>query len=206
MGVFRRRSSPSSDREPVLDWLVVGLGNPGAQYRETRHNVGQAVAEQLCARHSVTLKAGRDNSMLAEMRIGDQRVGVAVPLTFMNNSGQAVSALIRRYRIAEPERLVVVHDELDLEPGTVRVKRGGGLAGHNGLRSITQHLSTQDYLRIRIGVGKPPSREQGARHVLERINRRDQPVFDLAISEATDAIETLIERGVDAASQIHNAR
>ena len=206
MGLFTRRSRGADDRDPVVDWLVVGLGNPGEQYRNTRHNVGQATIEALASRCAATLKAGKDHAMVAEVRIGDQRVALAVPVTFMNESGRAVSALVRRYRIDDPERLVVVHDELDLEPGVVRVKRGGGLAGHNGLRSITGQISTQDYLRIRIGVGKPPSKERGASHVLTKISGRDQTVFDHAVGEATDAVETVIERGVDTAAQIHNAR
>jgi PTH1 family peptidyl-tRNA hydrolase len=206
MGLFTRRARGADDRDPVVAWLIVGLGNPGEQYRNTRHNVGQAVIDLLAERAGAGLKSGRDHASVAEVRFADQRVALATPVTYMNESGRAVAALARRYRIADPERLVVIHDELDLEPGAVRVKRGGGLAGHNGLRSITQQISTQDYLRIRIGVGKPPSKHHGASHVLTKISGRDQAVFDHAIVEAADAVQTLIERGVDAAAQIHNAR
>ncbi len=206
MGLFTRRGRRADDREPVVAWLVVGLGNPGEQYRKTRHNVGQAVIDLLAERAGTGLKAGRDHASVAEVRLADQRIALATPVTYMNESGRAVSALVRRYRIVDPERLIVVHDELDLEPGTVRVKRGGGLAGHNGLRSITDQISTQDYLRIRIGVGKPPNKHQGANHVLTKISGRDQALFDLAVVEAADAVQTIIERGVDTAAQIHNAR
>jgi peptidyl-tRNA hydrolase, PTH1 family len=202
MRLFQRRDGASTP----FDWLVVGLGNPGPKYARTRHNVGEDVVKVLAQRHDDTLKGGRDNALVAESRIGDQRVVLAFPLTYMNHSGQAVSALVRRYRLDDPTRLVVVHDELDLEPGVVRVKSGGGLAGHNGLRSITQHLKTQDYVRVRIGVGKPPSKERGAGHVLSRLSRHERELLDVAVEHAADAVETIVTDSVDAAMRIHNAR
>jgi peptidyl-tRNA hydrolase, PTH1 family len=202
MRLFQRRDGASTP----FDWLVVGLGNPGPKYARTRHNVGEDVVKVLAQRHDDTLKGGRDNALVAESRIGDQRVVLAFPLTYMNHSGQAVSALVRRYRLDDPTRLVVVHDELDLEPGVVRVKSGGGLAGHNGLRSITQHLKTQDYLRVRIGVGKPPSKERGAGHVLSKLSRHERELLDVAVEHAADAVETIVTDSVDAAMRIHNAR
>jgi PTH1 family peptidyl-tRNA hydrolase len=124
----------------------------------------------------------------------------------MNDSGQAVSALVRRYRIESPERIIIAHDELDLDPGVVKLKAGGGLAGHNGLRSITQHLKTQDYLRVRIGVGKPPNKERGASHVLTRVPARQRELLDVAVAESADAVETIVSRGIDVAMREFHGR
>jgi PTH1 family peptidyl-tRNA hydrolase len=133
-------------------------------------------------------------------------VVLAVPITFMNLSGQAAGALVRRYKIDDPGHVIVVHDELDLAPGTVRVKVGGGLAGHNGLKSISQHLKTTDFLRVRIGVGKPPSKEQGADHVLSRLPSGERQLLDEAIQTAADAVELLVAEGPDAAMRTLHRR
>jgi PTH1 family peptidyl-tRNA hydrolase len=199
MGLFDRRAGKGAP----FDWLVVGLGNPGPKYQRTRHNVGEECVRLLADRHDAPLKAGRDNSLIGEARFtvdGDiDRAALAFPLTFMNESGRAVSALVRRYRIESPEQIIVVQDELDLEPGVVKLKNGGGLAGHNGLRSIAQHLRTQDFLRVRIGVGKPPSKERGAGHVLNKIPGRERDVLDVAVAVAADAVELIIADGIEAA-------
>lgn len=189
-----------------FDWVIVGLGNPGKQYAHTRHNVGEDVVAELARRAGDTLKSGRDNALVAESRIDDQRVVLAFPITYMNESGRAVGALTRRYKIVDPTKLVIVHDELDLEPGIVRVKEGGGLAGHNGLRSIASHVGTQDFVRVRIGVGKPPSKERGARHVLSAIPKRERAMFDVAIVEAADAVEMVVNDGIAAAMNHVNTR
>ena len=190
--------------------LIAGLGNPGDGYARTRHNVGEECVRLLADRHDAPLRAGRDNSLVGEARFGSgldaPRVVLAFPLTFMNESGRAVAALVRRYRIEAPEQIVIVHDELDLEPGVLRIKAGGGLAGHNGLRSITQHLKTTDYLRVRIGVGKPPNKERGASHVLTRIPARQRELLDTVVAEAADAVETIVADGVDVAMNRHHAR
>lgn len=208
MGLFDRRAGTT--KGTPFDWLVVGLGNPGKQYARTRHNVGEECVHVLAERHGATMKGGRDQALVGEARFGAgtdaTRVVLAFPITYMNESGQSVSALVRRYRIESPEQIVVVHDELDLEPGVVRLKAGGGLAGHNGLRSITQHLKTQDYLRVRIGVGKPPSKEHGAGHVLNKVPAAQRQVLDQAVAEAADAVELIIARGIDAAMQVVHAR
>ena len=197
---MRRRSTP-------FDWLVVGLGNPGKEYARTRHNVGEDVVVELARRRGDTLRSGRDNALVAESRIGDERWVLAFPLTYMNDSGLAVRALARRYRIEDADHLVVVHDELDLPPTTVRVKVGGGLAGHNGLRSIAQHLGTQDFVRVRIGVGKPPGgKERGGDHVLSRLPARQRELFDVAVQEAADAVELIVTDSVDAAMRAYNVR
>jgi len=202
MGLFDRRPSKGAP----FDWLVIGLGNPGSKYVRTRHNVGQECVDLLAARHQTSLKAGRDQALVGEARFGTTRVALAFPITFMNESGQAASGLVRRYGIEDPARIVVVHDELDLEPGVVRLKAGGGLAGNNGLRSITAHLKTQDYLRVRIGIGKPPHKDRGASHVLSRIPTRERELLDVSIAVAADAVEAIISEGIDAAMRDFHAR
>lgn len=204
--ILRRRAGRAAKGGTPFDWLVVGLGNPGPKYARTRHNVGEETVALLARRRDDTMKGGRDNALVAESRVDDERVVLAFPLTYMNESGQAVGALVRRYRIDDPARVVVVHDELDLPPGTVRVKAGGGLAGHNGLRSIAQHLKTQDFLRVRIGVGKPPSKERGAGHVLSKLPARERELLDVAVEQAADAVELIVTDGVDAAMRATNAR
>ena len=124
----------------------------------------------------------------------------------MNESGRAAASLVKRFKFSDPERIIVVHDELDLEPGVVRVKAGGGLAGHNGLKSITSALSTQDYLRIRIGVGKPPSAARGADHVLSRIPAREREVLDVSVEIAADAVSSIVTRGAAETMQDINSR
>jgi PTH1 family peptidyl-tRNA hydrolase len=201
MGLFDRRAGKGAP----FDWLVVGLGNPGTKYERTRHNVGEECVRLLAERHDAPLKAGRDNALIGEARFpvnGDVvRVALAFPLTFMNESGRAVSSMVRRYRIESPERIIVVQDELDLEPGVVKLKNGGGLAGHNGLRSIAQHLKSQDFLRVRIGVGKPPNKERGAGHVLNKVPKRQRDVLDVSVEIAADAVELIVAKGIDAAMQ-----
>lgn len=204
MALLRGRGDRPARRGTPADLLVVGLGNPGKEYEHSRHNVGADVVTRLAGAHGTALKAGKERALVAEVRIDERRVALAFPTTFMNLSGEAVHRLVRRYGIEDPNRLVVVHDELDLPPGTVRVKLGGGLAGHNGLRSIVQHLKTQEFARIRIGVGKPPSKERGADHVLQRIPKAERELLDESIVRASEAVELLVERGVDAAMQQYN--
>lgn len=203
-----RRSSSSRDQRhaDVERILIVGLGNPGKKFARTRHNVGADCLEVLAGRASSALRAGRDRALVAESRIGDRAVVLAVPTTYMNESGAAVGALARRYRIDDPSRIVIVHDELDLEPGVVRVKVGGGLAGHNGLKSVSAHLRTDDYARIRIGVGKPRSKEQGADHVLTAVPAPERRILDVAIETAADAVELLVRASASVAMQEYNAR
>jgi PTH1 family peptidyl-tRNA hydrolase len=204
---FRRGSSDRPARRGTpSDLLVVGLGNPGKDYERTRHNVGAEVVSRLATARGATLKAGKERALVAEVRVGDARVALAFPTTFMNESGDAVQRLVRRYGIDDLNKLVVVHDELDLPPGTVRVKAGGGLAGNNGLRSISQHLKTNDYLRVRIGIGKPPSKERGADHVLSRLGKRERELLDESIVVAAEAVELIATEGLDAAMRSTNGR
>ena len=194
----------------MIDALVVGLGNPGKEYARTRHNVGAEAVSLLAGRAGAKFKAGRDKALVSDVRIAGRRVILALPTTYMNDSGQAVGALMRRHKLdlkaaqGDPAQLIVVHDELDLPPGVVRVKVGGGLAGNNGLRSITQHLKTQDYVRVRIGIGKPPSKERGADHVLSRLPKAERELLDVSIVLAADAVEVLLADGPDAAMRQFN--
>jgi PTH1 family peptidyl-tRNA hydrolase len=191
-----RRGTPA-------DILVVGLGNPGDEYAHTRHNVGADTIEVLARRWGVSLRKGRERARAAEAGFAGSRVALAVPLTYVNDSGLAVTALARRYGVV-PEQIVVVHDELDLPVATLRVKVGGGLAGHNGLRSIVAHLHSDAFLRVRIGVGKPVSKERGADHVLARFGKRERAEIDVTLEEAADAVETIVAEGADAAMSRFN--
>tara|TARA_B100001175_G_scaffold80356_1_gene67268 strand:+ start:998 stop:1609 length:612 start_codon:yes stop_codon:yes gene_type:complete len=197
---FKKHSSESNR------FLVVGLGNPGKDYDGTRHNVGAAAVQALGIAQDSPLKKLREQALTNEIFIGSERVILAFPQTFMNNSGQSVSALMRKNSIKNPENLIVVHDEMDLPTGDLRIKSGGGLAGHNGLKSITAHLKTQDYLRIRIGVGKPANKNKGANYVLNRPNKVEQEELSIVIQETVDAIEAIISEGIDVAMARFNSR
>jgi PTH1 family peptidyl-tRNA hydrolase len=191
-----RRGTPA-------DLLVVGLGNPGDEYRGSRHNLGAEVVELLAKRHGGRLRKRKERALVDEVTIDGRRVALAIPLTYVNDSGHAVGALVRRFGV-DPEQLVVVHDELDLPVAELKVKSGGGLAGHNGLRSIVAHLQTQDFQRVRIGVGKPVSKERGADHVLNRFSKRERAEVDVTVEQAADAVETIVRDGVDAAMNRFN--
>lgn len=181
--------------------LVVGLSNPGPDYEGTRHNVGAEAVRALSSRHgSGKLRPEKgQRAVVEEVRLGDARVALAVPNTYMNESGEAVRPLMRRFGIDDPAHLVVLHDELDLPPGRIRVKLGGGLAGHKGLQSVRQHLHTADFVRVRIGIGKPPGRQSGADYVLRRPPKAERDLLDVAVEAAADAVEILVAEGVDAA-------
>jgi PTH1 family peptidyl-tRNA hydrolase len=199
MAALRRAKRSAERRGTPADLLVVGLGNPGEQYAGSRHNVGAQAVDVLVERHNGRLRSSKEQAMTDLLRLDDKRVAVAFPLTYMNESGRSVQLLVRRYGIDDLARLVVVQDELDLEPGQVRVKAGGGLAGHNGLRSIQSHLGSADFTRVRIGIGKPPSKERGADHVLRRVGKAERTELDIAVELAADAVETIAAEGVEAA-------
>jgi PTH1 family peptidyl-tRNA hydrolase len=198
-----RRSPDAARTGTPADYLVVGLGNPGDEYARTRHNVGTDVVELLASRHGARLRKGKERALVDEVRIGQARVALAVPMTYMNDSGDAVRRLVHRYGV-DVDRVVVVHDELDLPVASLKLKAGGGLAGHNGLRSIKSHLHDDGFLRVRIGIGKPTSREQGADHVLDRFSKRDRTEVDVTIARAADAVEEIVADGIDAAMNRFN--
>jgi PTH1 family peptidyl-tRNA hydrolase len=206
--LFRRQARgrggvPRDGRGAAADLLVVGLGNPGEDYERTRHNVGAEVVELLARRHGGKLRRQRERSLTDDVTVAGKRLALAIPLTYMNLSGEAVAPLVRRYRV-EPTGLVVVHDEMDLDVARLQVKAGGGLAGHNGLKSIVAHLHTQDFLRVRIGIGKPPGRREGADHVLRRFSKAEREQMEVTIEQAADAVEVIASDGVVAAMNRFN--
>ena len=188
------------------DLLVVGLGNPGAEYANTRHNAGADTVALLAARHGDRLKKAKERAFTAEVRVGDKRMALAFPQTYMNDSGVAVAQLVRRYGIEDLEQLVIVHDELDLEVGRLKLKVGGGLAGHNGLKSIVAHLKSDAFVRVRIGVGKPRNKHVGADHVLTKPSKKDREELAIVIEEAADACEMILRDGPAAAMNHFNQR
>ena len=189
------------------DLLAVGLGNPGPRYAKTRHNVGADTVALLAERYGERLRQGKELALVAEVQVGGKRLALAFPQTFMNESGRSVARLVRRYKVEDLTRLVVVHDELDLPLGVVRVKAGGGLAGHNGLRSIKGWLRSDEFSRVRIGIGKPPGgKDQGADHVLSAPSRLERRRLDAAVEVAADAVEMVLAEGMAAAQNEFNAR
>jgi peptidyl-tRNA hydrolase, PTH1 family len=182
------------DRASSLDLLVVGLGNPGREHAHDRHNVGWMVVEELARRHDASWK-GKFSGQLAEIRVDGHRVALLKPETYMNESGRSIGAAARFYKV-EPDAVLVVHDEIDLEHGRLQARRGGGLAGHNGLRSIAAHLGSQDFLRLRVGVGRPGRGDPRAPadYVLAPFTP-DQDAEAL-VARAADAVETLDAEGL----------
>ncbi|HET8880445.1 MAG TPA: aminoacyl-tRNA hydrolase [Arthrobacter sp.] len=183
-------------------WLIVGLGNPGAEYAHNRHNVGQMVLDDLAARVGGGFKAHKARAQVVEGRlgIGGPRVVLAKPLTYMNVSGGPVAALVKFYDI-DPARVVAVHDEIDIPFNTIKLKLGGGEGGHNGLRDISKALSTKDYLRVRVGVGRPPGRMDTADFVLRDFAGPEKKELPFLVDSAADAVEDLVREGLLAAQQ-----
>ncbi|HWM12983.1 MAG TPA: aminoacyl-tRNA hydrolase [Gaiellaceae bacterium] len=199
MRLFRR-----GERASTLDLLVAGLGNPGREYAATRHNVGFMVGDELARRHGGSFRS-KFSGELSELRLDGARVGLLKPQTYMNESGRSVGAAVRFFKL-EPEGLLVVHDEADLDPGRLQARAGGGLAGHNGLRSIAQHLRTQEFLRLRVGVGRP---ERGdPRPVADFLLSPFAPELDVdgLVARAADAVETIVRGGLEEAQQRFNER
>ena len=197
MRLFRR-----GDGASTLDLLVAGLGNPGREYAETRHNVGFMVCDELARRHGGSFRA-KFSGELAELRVGAARVALLKPQTYMNESGRSVAPAVRFFKV-EPDSLLVVHDDVDLEPGRLQARAGGGLAGHNGLRSIADALGTREFLRLRVGVGRP---ERGdPRPVADFVLSRFPADVDVAgvVAHAADAVETLVRDGVEETQQQFN--
>jgi PTH1 family peptidyl-tRNA hydrolase len=195
-----RRGEPAS----TLDLLVAGLGNPGREYAATRHNVGFLVADELARRLDGSWRA-KFSGALAEVRLDGLRLALLKPQTFMNESGRSVGAAVRFFKV-EPEGLIVVHDEVDLEPGRLQVRLGGGLAGHNGLRSVAQHVGTPDFARLRIGVGRP---ERGdPRPVADFVLSEFSPELDVEslVGRAADAVEAVATEGLEEAQNRFNDR
>jgi len=183
---------------------VVGLGNPESEYGGTRHNLGADVVALLAERHGERLKRSKERALVAEARVDGKRVVLAFPQTYVNDSGLSVAALVRRHGVTDVRRLVIVHDELDLPVGRVKLKIGGGTAGHNGLKSIQAHLHDNGFVRVRIGVDKPPGKRQGADHVLRRPSKAEKDALAVAVEMAADAVEAILEEGPEAAMNRFN--
>ena len=187
-------------------WLVVGLGNPGATYAGTRHNVGAEAVRVLADReHGSFTRNKRVRCDIAEVGVAGARLVLAVPDSFMNLSGGPTQAAAAWYKVAV-DRVIVCHDDLDLEPGRLRLKRGGGHAGHNGLKDIDRALGSREYLRVRIGIGRPPGRMPARDHVLRRFPPAERTTIDLALVEAADAVVTLVTEGLEPAQNRHHSR
>ena len=191
----------------MTPWLIVGLGNPGPSYAGHRHNVGAMVVAELAARAGASLRSHKARAVAAEVRIGTlpggapgPRAVIATPLSYMNESGGPVAGLMSFYKVPV-EKLVVIHDDLDIPFADIRLKLGGGEGGHNGLRSITKSVGTRDYLRVRVGIGRPPGRMDAADYVLHDFSGSERSEVPLLISDAADALERLVAEGLLAAQQ-----
>ena len=198
-----RRRRDAARTGTSSDWLIVGLGNPGKEYELTRHNVGAEAVNLLADRHGAKLRNHKERALVDEVRMGEQRVALAIPTTYMNDSGDSLRRLVKRFGV-EPEQVIVIHDELDLPVAQLRMKVGGGVAGHNGLRSIKSHLHSDKFLRIRIGVGKPASKEHGADYVLKKFSPRERNEIAVTLAQSAAAAELIVTQGIDAAmNQLH---
>jgi peptidyl-tRNA hydrolase, PTH1 family len=180
-----------------MAWLVAGLGNPGDRYARTRHNVGRMVAEEFADDAGERFRKVRFLPVeTAEIRVGDERVILARSTRFMNESGPSYASLAKKQGV-DPSRLIAVHDELDIPAGTIRVKLGGGNSGHNGLRSLDQALRSPDYLRVRVGIGRPPGQKDPADFVLQVVGSRDEADLVILVGHAADAVRALITDGLE---------
>jgi peptidyl-tRNA hydrolase, PTH1 family len=191
-------------------WLVVGLGNPGPTYASHRHNVGFLVVEELAARTGARFSVPKGiRAEVAESRLGvpgtaSPRLGLMKSRSYMNDTGGPVAGLLRYYKI-EPDRMVVVHDELDIDPGQLRVKFGGGDNGHNGLRSIRRSIGTGDFYRVRVGVGRPPGRQDPADYLLSSFSAREREALGAEVVRAADAVESLVQVGLERTQSAFNS-
>ena len=205
MRLPRLRSSPDPNYSTRVVKLIVGLGNPGPKYEKTRHNVGAMVVDGLASsageRWKVHKKSGAE---VAEVRLGGLPVLLAKARVYMNESGRQIGPLAKFYSV-DPADLIVVHDELDIDFGLVRLKKGGGEGGHNGLRSISQVMGTKDYLRVRMGIGRPPGRQDPADFVLKPFPAADRAEVELLVRNGCDAVELLVMQGLEAAQNTVHA-
>jgi peptidyl-tRNA hydrolase, PTH1 family len=198
MRLFRR----GKEHAPTIDLLVAGLGNPGREYERTRHNAGWMVVDELARRTDASFRA-KFNGRLAETRLDGSRIALLKPETYMNESGRSIGAALRFFKLG-PEDLLVVHDDVDLEPGRLQARLGGGLAGHNGLRSIGQALGSQEFLRLRIGVGRPGRGDHRSVSDYVLSPFEDEVDVDALIARSADAAETIVREGLDAAQARFN--
>ena len=195
----------SDDKESVVNeerFLIVGLGNPGRKYEKNRHNVGFMAVDQLAAQHGITLGKVQNKALTGNGRIANQSVILAKPQTFMNDSGSAVGPLAFYYKVP-PANVLVIYDELDLPLGTLRLREKGGAGGHNGMKSIINHLGN-DFPRMRLGIGRPPGQMPPAAYVLQDFSQSDWPLVTEILAEAVDAVHTFLSEGIQLAMSRHN--
>jgi peptidyl-tRNA hydrolase, PTH1 family len=185
-------------------FLIVGLGNPGREYRANRHNVGFMTLDRLAAKLGLAFTRRQSDALYTSGRLGGRPVVLAKPQRFMNLSGGPVASLVRFHNIAQ-ERFIVVFDELDLPLGTLRLRPAGGTAGHRGMRSVVEALGTQDFPRLRFGIGRPPGRKDAAAHVLEDFNQDELPLVEVTLDRAVEALETFVTEGIVQAMNRFNA-
>lgn len=200
MPFFRRSSSEEDGR-----WIVFGLGNPGDRYARTRHNAGVGVVEELLARIGGKFKGHKSGALVAEGSLAGERVVLARSTGYMNESGRPLGQLVRFYK-TPPEHVIVVHDELDIPFGDVRVKFGGGTAGHNGLKSVGNHLSSKEFVRVRVGISRPDGQSDAADYVLQNFTGSERSRLPEIVERAADAVERVLEVGTDKAMNEFNAR
>ncbi len=199
-GEERDRLEQASARKPLI---VIGLANPGAKYRGTRHNVGAMCVDELARRAGARLENKVRDTELAETEIGEAPAIIARPITFVNESGKSVRNVLRKFN-AEPDRLLLVVDDMDLKIGRLRLRAGGSSGGHNGLKSVRQATGTDDFPRLRIGVGRPPAGSDPIHHVLGRFRPEERELIESAVNRAADAVEAIQREGLDKAMETYN--
>ncbi len=186
-------------------FLIAGLGNPGVEYKNTRHNVGFMVVDKLAQVRGIKLSMKNHSARWGQGKIGDESILLAKPMTYMNESGVAVKSLLKDKDVS-PDHLIVIYDDLDLEPGRIRVRADGGSGGHRGMRSIIRHIGTEDFIRVRIGIGRPPGRQDPADYVLSPFTRDQEEEINFAIIKAADAVGYIIANGAERAMNEFNRR
>ncbi len=189
--------------EPSQTYMVVGLGNPGREYRETRHNIGFMVVDTFASRHGIPMSKVQNKAILGIGRFADRKIILVKPQTYMNLSGQAVSALVRFYKIPI-NNMIVVNDDVDLPFGTIRMRPGGGSAGQKGINSVIEHLGSQDFPRLRMGVGRPPGQMDPAAYVLQPFHKNEKEILSEFLDRAAEALDCFIELGLDTAMNRFN--
>lgn len=199
-GFLRKLNTVEQSNAP---YILVGLGNPGREYRETRHNVGFMVIDRVCKAAGIALSRVQSKAIVGVGSFGGQRLVLAKPQTFMNLSGQSVAALVRFYKVPL-EQILIAHDDLDLPVGTLRLRPSGGSAGQKGIASTIQQLGTQEFGRLRIGIGRPPGQMDPAAYVLRSFSSGEQPLVDQVLDRAVSAVETFLREGLEAAMNQYN--
>jgi PTH1 family peptidyl-tRNA hydrolase len=200
----KSQPGPAEEGRATIEWVIAGLGNPGKEYAGSRHNTGYMIVDRIARSKDIEFGRRRFGGVTAELELSGHRTILVKPETYYNNSGDCVSALLGYFKLP-PEHLIVVHDELDLEPGRIRIKIGGGDAGNRGVRSVMQALGTTDFIRVRVGIGKPPPGDEDHRHILTpRHSRSDD--LDAVLARAAEAVEAIVGEGLSRAMGRYNQR